>query len=78
VNGPEILHLIRHDLQRAVAGTKSPNPLTHGRIALVGDERLRPEGQLRGRCGRMQSSAGTCTVHDGSRPDLGLRRDASS
>ena len=41
MNGPEILHLIRHDLQRAVARAgRTANPSTDGRLALGGDERL--------------------------------------
>ena len=37
----EILHLIRHDLQGAVArSAEAADPSTDGRLALVGDERL--------------------------------------
>jgi hypothetical protein len=40
MNGPEILHFIRRDLQRGRAARKTANPSANGRFAPVGDERL--------------------------------------
>ena len=40
MNGSEILHLIRRDLQHAVARRgRPPNPSANGRLAMVSDER---------------------------------------
>ena len=39
MNGPEILHLIRRDLQRAVARRGSHRPPTNGRLTLGRHER---------------------------------------
>ena len=46
MNRPEILHLIRHDLLRAVAQREAANSSTDGRLTLGGNEapRRRPFG----------------------------------